>query len=114
MKGIRHTTLGGQKLIADGKLLQLILLLRFGVTRPRRGDRPILSVVTVARVTRLSPSTVTRIIDRYLHTGDSGNNLAPRRWRRLLGHHVAYLTSQATLQAWAPLSLRERSVLFHR
>lgn len=95
-------------------MLRLVLLLRYGRAAPARGDTPILNLVTVARVTRLSPAIVTRMIKRYLSHGDRGDKGVTRPWRKLAAHHIGFLTSSQTLQEWAPLSLKERSVLFHR
>lgn len=95
-------------------MLSLVLLLRYGKLSPVSGDRPILNLVTVARVTRLSPDMVTRMIKKYLSHGDTGDKMVTRHWRKLLPHHIGFLTSSQTLQEWAPLSLKERSIMFHR
>ena len=114
MQAITALRRAGKRLTHDRDLMGLVVLLRYGATAPRPGDKPILNKVTVARVTKLSPATVTRILERYWDTGDKGDKQQTQGWRKLLGHHVAYLVHPATLQAWAPLSLAERSVLFHR
>ena len=98
----------------DPSMLSLLLLLRYGTMPPSRGDRPILNLVTVARVTKMSPKVVTKRIKCHLSHGDTGDKVVTRAWRKLLGHHVGFLTSSVTLQNWAPFSLKERSVLFHR
>ena len=65
MKAITALRRAGKRLIHDRDLMGLVVMLRYGVTAPRPGDKPILNKVTVARVTKLSPATVTRILERY-------------------------------------------------
>lgn len=103
-----------RSLLDPESILSLVLLLRYGTMSPSRGDSPILNLVTVARVTKLSPFVVTKMIRRYLSHGDTGDRGDTRPFRKLHCHHVGFLTSSETLQQWAPLSLKERSVLFHR
>ena len=98
----------------DPDMIELVLLLRFGNIRGDKSHMPILNVTSVARLVRLSPTHVTRLIEIGCNKIFTSHQSDRRWWRNLNSHHLSFITDSTTLRKQAHLSLRERSILFHR
>ncbi len=50
---------------SEKDLTELILLLRFGIRNPSMNSKPVLNLVSVAKLSRVTTSMVTRIIKEH-------------------------------------------------
>ena len=89
-----------------------MLLLRFRCTRPTPGARKYAAYSTIAQALPISYNQVQHICRAALRpiNTPSGDRLV----RKLGPEHVQYLTSLHTLEQWSGLTMKQRTVLFHR
>ena len=89
-----------------------MLLLRFRCTRPTPGARKYAAYSTIAQALPISYNQVQHICRRALRPSKtmSGDRLV----RELGPEHVQFLTSMRTLEQWSGLTMKQRTVLFHR
>ena len=89
-----------------------MLLLRFRCTGPKPGARKYVVYSTIAQALRISYNQVQHICRTALRptTMLKGSKLV----RRLGPEHVDFLTSMHTLEQWSGLTMKQRTVLFHR
>ena len=96
----------------QAELREAVLLLRFRGGQPAAGAQKYAAYGTIARALRISYNQVQHICRaaQRPHKTLSGDRLV----RRLGPEHVNFLTSMHTLEQWAGLTMKQRTVLFHR
>ena len=89
-----------------------MLLLRFRCTRPTLGAHKYAAYSTIAQGLHMTYNQVQHICRTALRPTKtlSGDKLV----RKLSPEHVQYLTSMHTLEQWSGLTMKQRTVLFHR
>ena len=93
---------------------RLCSLLRPPRPRGHAGGAPQLTLHAIGRLLGVSAHTVRRDLAADLTDARAQADGPGRPRRKLQPHHLAFLLSDATLEAWAPLTLAQRAVLFHR
>ena len=89
-----------------------MLLLRFRCTQPTAGGHKYAAYSTIAQALHIAYNQVQHICRAALRPTKtlSGDRLV----RQLGPEHVRFLTSMHTLEQWSGLTMRQRTVLFHR
>ncbi len=89
-----------------------MLLLRFRCTRPTLGAHKYAAYSTIAQGLLMTYNQVQHICRTALIPTKtlSGDKLV----RKIGPEHVQYLTSMQTLEQWSGLTMKQRTVLFHR
>ena len=110
------TRLSSQRLrmAEDPQLVDYLLLLRFGTGDPGQAARPVLNFASIAKVVRKPVSTVRDLIKRGIVSKMKKLPIQRRKRSKLNQQHIDYLCNQRTLREWAHLSLKQRTVMFHR
>ena len=98
----------------DPRLLQYVLLLRYGPYSMTEAPKPILNFRSIARIISKPATTVRELVKAGRLAAKYGfPHEAPSR-SKFKQHHIGYLISPETLQACAHMSLEERALVFHR
>ena len=98
----------------DSRLLQYVLLLRYGPSAMSEAPKPILNFRSIARIISKPATTVRELVKAGRLAAKYGlPHEAPSR-SKFKQHHISYLISPETLQACAHMSLEERALVFHR
>ena len=94
------------------ELREAVLLLRFRCTGPTLGAHKYAAYSTIAQGLHMTYNQVQHICRTALRPTKtlSGDKLV----RKLSPEHVQYLTSMHTLEQWSGLTMKQRTVLFHR
>ena len=94
------------------ELRKAVLLLRFRCTQPTPGARKYATYSTIAHVLSNSYTQVQHICRTALRPMKplKGSELV----RKLGLEHVNFITGMHTLEQWSGLTMRQRTVLFHR
>ena len=93
-----------------GQLRTAVLLLRFRTTSPTNESHKYLTYSKIAKIVRLEYNSVQHICKQV--TTEQKPPSAKRLNRKLDDQHFAYLTSEATLEKQAGLTLKERCEVF--
>jgi hypothetical protein len=89
----------------DFKLLSYLLLLRYGCDSDPDVNRPMLNIQSICKLTKLTPSTVRRLLKVALQRVKHDGPVEFPDRKKLKPYHLAYLLSPKTLNDWAHLSL---------
>ena len=96
----------------QAELREAVLLLRFRCTRPTPATHKHAAYGTIARGLSMPYNQVQHICRAALRPA---RPLDSKRLVRKLGQeHIDFLTSLRTLEEWAGLTMKQRTVLFHR
>ena len=98
----------------DPQLISYLMLLRFGSCKARKKQSPKLGISSIAKMTRISPESVRRLIQIGLAQQQRKEGIKVLARTKLSEEHIQFLSDDHTLNAWAHLSLAQRAVLFHR
>jgi transposase len=98
----------------DSRLIDYLLLLRFGTQQDELPYRPLLNYAAIARTTKLPYRTVIDLIKVGVQARKEQLSISKRIRSKLSEDHIAYLISPETLSEWAHASLKERVKRFHR
>ena len=96
------------------ELQDLLLMLRFGTSTPKLGQKPKLSFSAISKLTQLSTPTLLRYYRQIASPTGLCTLRQPGARAKLTEAHISYLTDPTVLQIWASYSLKERAQLFHR
>ena len=108
-QNFRVTKLSKQQ---HAELREAVLLLRFRCMKPATGAHKYATYGMIAQALRISYNQVQHICRAALMPDKtlSGDKLA----RKLGPEHLRFLTSMHTLEQWSGLTMKQRTVLFHR
>ncbi len=96
----------------QAELREAVLLLRFRGMQPAAGTRKYATYGMIAQALHISYNQVQHICRAALRPSKTLS--ADKFVRRLGPQHVNFLTSMHTLEEWSGLTMKERTVLFHR
>ncbi len=93
-------------------LREAVLLLRFRTTQPKPDAHKYSTYSTIARALVMTYNRVQHICRSSLRPikAPSGDQLV----RKLGPEHLHFLTDMHTLEQWSGLTMKQRTVLFHR
>ena len=80
-----------------GKRNALIVTLRYGTNRPTKTNMIFNNYTDIAKLLRISPTTVRNICIRMIKYGDA-EELGNDESKLLLNEHINFLTSEVTLK----------------
>ena len=111
-----QTRLSSQKLsmTEDHKLIDYLLLLRFGTCEVGPESRPMHNFASISKITKKPLSSIRDLIILGIESKLKDLPIKRRKRLKLQTHQVDYLCNQTTLNQWAHLSLIQRTVMFHR
>ena len=89
-----------------------MLLLRFRYTQPRPDSRKYAAYSTIAHGLGISYNQVQHICRAALRPAKTPS--VDKLVRKLRPEHVEFLTSMYTLEQWSGLTMKQRTVFFHR
>ena len=88
------------------------MLLRFREENPTKASKKYYSYAKIARILNLNPYEVQHLCRAALVPPKLANVEA--QVRKLEKEHVDFLLDQRTLERWSGLTMKERTVMFHR
>ncbi len=96
----------------QAELREAVLLLRFRSARPTPGALKYAAYSTIAQGLHMTYNQVQHICRTALRPAKppTGDKLV----RKLGPEHLNFLTSMHTLEQWSGLTMKQRTVLFHR
>ena len=96
----------------QAEIREAVLLLRFRSSRPTAKSAKYTAYKRIAQALGITYNEVQHICRRAVKPNAP---LKPEKQVRKLGQeHVAFLISMHTLEQWAGLTMKQRTVLFHR